>query len=357
MGSRIAFLNLDGVNVTPYFQYYRDLISESYDYIYWGRSDCGSEPDASNVYRYDSPVDSGASRYLQLLHGYLGFRRYASKLLSKHRYQRVVALTGNTATLLEPVLCRCYKGRYIIDIRDYFLENNPIYRAVEERVIENSGLAIISSPAYTNFLGDHDFVVMHNSQHISSRERAEVQNRVRPGDPFVLLSVGTCKNPENDKAVIRYFANDSRFLLRFIGRGYGVLESFIIDCGISNVELIDEFPSEMTLDFYKQADAVLSMYGSEKTHFKYQLTNKLYYSAQLELPIIVSPDTYMAETVDRYGLGIVLDFADTSQKDNILHLYDSDCRMAMVDGTRRFMSMASEQNAKALDAVKSFLSI
>lgn len=356
MESRIAFLNLDGVNVTPYFRYYRDLISGPYDYIYWGRSACGSEPDASDVYRYDSPVDSGASRYLQLLRGYLGFRRYASKLLSNNRYRRVVALTGNTATLLEPVLCRCYKGRYIIDIRDYFLENNPLYRAVEERVIENSGLAIISSPAYTNFLGQHDFVVMHNSQHISSCERAEVQNKVRPGNPFVLLSVGTCKNPDNDKAVIRYFANDSRFLLRFVGRGYGVLESYITDREISNVEIVDEFSSELTLDFYKQADAVLSMYGSEKTHFKYQLTNKLYYSAQLELPIIVSPDTYMAETVERYGLGLALDFGNTSQKDIILHLYDRDYRIAMVDGMRRFMSMANEQNDIALDAVKSFLS-
>lgn len=343
--SEICFINLDSINVTPYFKYYKELTSEPFDIIYWNRGKGDNSTGARKVFSYNHPVDHAKTVKWakQLLTGYLGFRRFAENLLSKNNYRVVVLLTGNAAVLLSRVLLKKYKHRYIVDIRDYFLEKNPIYKVIEDKVLDESALNIISSPAYRNFLGDHFFQVMHNTPP-SLKSYEPDSGKQKRSLPFVLAAIGTAKNIALDKAVLNYFANDERFHLRFYGRGYEILEEYCKDNNINNATIIGEFNAKQTLSFYQDVDVIMSMYGSKKIHFKYQLTNKLYYSVALSIPILVSPDTYMENVVRKYNLGFALDLNNPTMKEKIIRLYDDNTIKIRQSGALRFKEVVRKDN-------------
>lgn len=353
----ICFVNPDSINVTPYFHVYEDCFDGPFDLIYWDRLGADEEVCASGVYRFvrDVHKKSTAGWFWDLLTGYLGFRRFAKKILKRKNYRAVVLLTGNVGVLLWDILTKKYRGKYIIDIRDYFLESNPLYRFIEEKVIDSAALAIISSPAYVSFLGEHDFSVLHNVQKFNRAEWKALRCSKKTGTPFVLASVGTAKNLEYDRRVIDYFANDERFQLRFVGRGYDELKEYCDARDIKNVTVRGEFSSDETLGLYGDVDAILSMYGDEKIHVRYQLTNKLYYAVQLALPIVVSPGTYMAQTVERYKLGIALDLANQQNKDEIVDLLGRERMLERSIGAQEFTERIRADNSSTLDKITKIL--
>ena len=136
-----------------------------------------------------------------------------------------------------------------------------------------------------------------------------------------MACIGGVKYPEYDKQVIDYFANDSRFELRYIGRGYEVLEDFCQEKGYKNVYIEGEFPIAETMGKYEGVDVILNMYGNHTPKLDYALSNKLYFSAQLGMPILVCPDTYMAEMVTKHGTGFVVDIHNPSDKDRMFDQY------------------------------------
>lgn len=354
----ICFLNLDSINVTPYFQHYERCLSTDYDLVYWDRSEHDEIVGARNVFRYSHKVRKGGglSWLWDLATGYAGYRKFARRILKENQYKIVIALTGNVAVILTDVLTKYYSKKYIMDIRDYFLEDIPLYRHIEQKTIEHAALALVSSPSYEVFLGRHDFQVMHNVQSIEPCDIADIKKAPHPSEPFVLANIGTAKTLDLDRRVIDYFANDMRFQLRYIGRGYDQLNEYCHSQGIHNVVAVGDFASSETINFYRDIDAILSVFGNTQTNFKHCLPNKLYYSAQLELPILVSPGTYMADVAESYSLGRTLDIESGDSKEQILHLYDQDAVEARKQGSRRFMQMVECDNDEALRRIKFLLS-
>ena len=354
----VCFINPDSVNVTPYFHQYLKCLNTEYDLVYWDRGLKDDPVGAKKTYRFTSSVPPSSSipvKLSRLLFGYWGFSSFVKRVLKHNDYKLIIALTGNSAAIASGILGRKYSGKYIVDIRDYFLENHPIYSYFENKAIKHSGLTLISSPDYVMFLPKHDYLVMHNIQEIRKDDIAQAKTQKHDNKPFVISCIGTSKNLKEDRRVIDYFANDKRFVIRFIGRGYDDLSDYVRENRINNVELHGEFQSVETIGFYKQTDAILSMYGCDKTHFKYQLTNKLYYAAQLELPIIVSPGTSMAKTVTKYGLGLALDLNDQTAKEEILEFWTDDQASKRSKGARSFLNKVTETNELAKSAIKSMM--
>ena len=60
-------------------------------------------------------------------------------------------------------------------------------------------------------------------------------------------------------------------------------------------------------EIYSQIDLVLSTYDVKYENVRYAEPNKLYESIYFETPIIVSSGTYLAEKVDRLGVGFAID--------------------------------------------------
>ena len=356
--SPVCFVNLDSINVTPYFKIYEELLSTPYDLIYWDRVGSEEKNGARNTHRYFCPVrkTNSIDNLMDLAKGYLGFKRFASRFLIENHYDIVVALTGNAAVLLGKTLKTHYKKRYIMDIRDYFLEKIPMYHYAEQSVIDCSALALISSPAFTTFLGKHDFQIIHNMQTIGKSYIDAFRQRTHECRPFVIANIGTAKSLDLDRMTIDYFANDPRFEVRFIGRGFEALEEYRNVTKADNIIISGSFPSSETMKHYRDVDAILATYGSKRTHVKYALPNKLYFAAQLELPILASPGTYLAQVATKNHLGLALDINDPIGKEAILSLYQDNAINMRREGASSFLRQAQKDNQAALCKIANILS-
>ena len=356
----ICFVNPDNLDVTPYFSRYRECIDSPYDLIYWDRTgtDSPSNAGAQNSFCFSHKVEPGSRivQYSQLASGYLGFANFVKKQLRAGNYQRIVFLTGNSAAIVAGEISFKYRGRYIVDVRDYFLEELLPYFVREKRALDSAGLCIVSSPAYQNFLKRSDFYVLHNDSGANVDSWREAYTPWDGSRPLVLASIGTSKNPTLDRQLIAFFANDERFELRFIGRGNEVLQSYVDELGATNVKIEGAFPASRTEELYTDVDVLLNVYGNHHPHFDHALSNKLYLAARLGRPILVSPDTYMEQLSDMYDLGLA--FRQTANmKERILALFEKEATAKRERMAKSFIELVEQQNRSTMEKIREFLSL
>lgn len=354
--AKVCIVSMENVKRVPYItQYIRCLDGRSFDFVYWDRDCTDDQVGADRHFPYQHRVRHGEptlGQRWEKLTGYAGFKRFASKVLQNGDYDRVVCLTGNCAVLVGNVLLDNYRGRFVIDIRDYWHEDDEHYHEIEQELIEASAFPIISSPSYREFLGDHDFRVMHNSQVLTPEERAVAEHPHKM--PLHIVCVGAAKNLPYDRRVIDCFGNDERFFVAFRGRGYDPLADYAKEKGFTNIEATGEFDFSQTMEKYRDADIVLSMYGNGSPYWDYALANKLYFAAQLNLPILVCEKTAMAEMAEGYDLGIAFDPTDLSAKDRIARLFDPNVIERRETGRTRFLRMVERDNSRTFADITRF---
>lgn len=353
---RVCFVAMDNYSRVPYLAHYLECIDVPFDFIYWNRANQSDSVGAARMFSYNMPaVGLGLEGKLKKLRGYIGFRRFARSLLKENDYERVVLLTGNCAVLLGDVLLKNYSGRYSIDIRDYWHEDFAPYHNYEQKLITHAAFTVISSPAYRKFLGEHDFKVMHNSQILSCHDIESLRHD--PGSPIVIGTIGAAKNIEYDKKTIQYFANDDRFELRFIGLGYEVLSSYCERYSIKNVVAKGAFPVSETIAQYQDVDVILNMYGNHSPYWDYALSNKLYFAAQLGIPILACPDTAVAEISESYDFGYAIDLEDQTHKDRIAEAFLAEQSEKRSNGQKLFLTEVDRENVATKQCISDFLSL
>lgn len=360
MSKKVCFVTLMNISVVPYLYKYTELMKCDYEIIYWNRDAIKEKTNASATYLLEYPLPKGCSK-LQKFTGYIKFRNHARRILKENDYDRVVLLSGNVAVLLKDILLAKYKGKYIIDIRDYFMENNKLYFNAEKKVINHSGLAVISSEAYKRFLPQHKYLAVHNSPNISDeqiksfREKRELWRNKSDEKPITLSFIGGVRFFEQDKKVLSYFANDDRFFVRYIGSGANLLKEHCEKNGIKNVYLHDRFPPEQTLDFYADTDIILNLYGNGTPLLDYALSNKLYYAATLGIPILVCPNTFMEEVAVGNGFGFALDLDDADGRDKVYTYSVSVNTETFIEKCKGFMTNVEQDNSDFAMSVASYL--
>lgn len=362
MSEKICFVHLENILAIPYLHKYTELTNTAFDIIYWNRRGLDENCGAENYYVMQYVVGDGTSKVKKLF-GYIRFYTFASRILRKNRYEKVVLLTGNVAVLLKNTLLKYYDKKYIIDIRDYFLENNRYYYEAEKKLIDRSALAVISSEGYKTFLPEHDYLLVHNTPNLSEYainqfklEHEQWRNSKNENSPIVLSFIGGVRFLEQDKKVLRFFANDDRFYVRYIGAGADQLRPFCEEIGMKNVYLLDRFSPEETLDFYLETDMVLNLYGNGTPLLDYALSNKLYYAATLNLPILVCPDTFMEKVSGQYGFGFAVELGTPACLDRLYSWYRSIDWDSFNNGCRNFMDIVRRDNKRFGDEVSAWLS-
>lgn len=321
---KICFVHLMNICFAPYLKTYIELLEEKkYDIIYWDRIGDRSQLGADHAYIMQYHIGTKDGNKFRKMRGYLRFRHFVSTILRSEDYDKIVCLSGNCAVLLNRILLKKYPGKYIVDIRDYFLENLKPYYNMEKKIIERASLAIISSRGYMSFLPPYDYTIVHNSQSISKTDVMACRSRKRLNHPLVISFIGGIRFMEQNMKIIDCFMNDPRFEIRFIGSGSEHLEKYCKQVNAKNVILFGYFPPEETLNYYIETDILMNLYGSGTPLLDYALSNKLYYAAQLGIPILVCPNTYIEEISIKYGFGFSFDLKDSTAKNRLYKYYHS----------------------------------
>ncbi len=353
--SRICIVTTRNIFDAPCLAKYRQIIKEPFDIVYWDRCGIAEDCGAANYYKFDGGLSPEASK-IQKLAKYVGFFRFANKILREADYEKIIIFPTQAAWLVLPTLKKKYSGKYLLDIRDYAGENNGIIGKLTETAVKHAAAVSITSPAYRQFLPERDFLVSHNVQPIGEEAVKAYRNRTRREDDAITVSfIGSVRFIDMQIKIIKAFGNDERFVLKFIGRGSEQLEEYCANNGIKNVELIGRFEPDQLPEFYVQTDIALNVYGNQNPYLDYALSNKLYSAASMGMPILVSSGTYMETITEQYGFGFAVDPSDAECADKVYEYYSNCSLEEMQSGCDRFLKDIAEDEKAFRERVTRFL--
>jgi hypothetical protein len=328
----------DNIYLTPYLKFYTGVLEEAgyqYKILYWDKN--GNEAfNEDSCIRFSNSAKDKVGKVM----GYLKFRKYVLETIKNGDFDLIIPLHSIVLICLYNTLKNRYSGRFILDIRDYSYEKFPPYRKIERDLVKKSIMNIISSKGYIHFLPKAEYSIVHNIPRVDC---SQYRQTVNSSGIMNLSFIGLIRFMDQNKKIIRFFHGDDRFHLSFVGTNAEKLQEYCNHIGADNVSLIGTFDSSKTLDFYKDADAILNLYGNHTPMLDYALSNKLYFSASLYKPILVCEDTYMEKVSQKYQLGFTLRMKDEKERDDLYSYLTSLNRVVFIKKCDEFMEMAIQE--------------
>lgn len=358
---KILFVSFSGIVETPYLRSYLSLLcaSDTAEVLYWDRRGTDSERKEGNVtYR---PYTAGRPRgRLSRRLGYIPAVRTVLRALSRGAYDRAVFLQTHAAVCAGSILKKKYSGRYIVDVRDFTLENIALYRVLERGVMRRAYRTVISSEGFRAFLPEGRYTVVHNAPADLSYTpiRSALPDPRDPACyPLRVCFFGNMRpilHPQMKK-IVSALGTDERFSLHFDGFGCEELSSDGVFASAKNVHLSGPFDPSETQSKYAACDLVNNCYGAHNRYLDHALSNKLYYAAKFSIPVLVSPGTYSAALAEEYGFGVPYDPDTVSASDLLARIgaLDPDRMRA---GCAAFLSRVAAEMETFSQTVRAFYS-
>lgn len=341
---KICFITMGNLYTVPYLKSYTKYIDGSYSVIYWDREGKREEEGQNKYYCFRKEISPRDK--LGKIMGFFQYRRFVKDVLLKEQFDLVIFLQTWSALLLADVVEKHYAGRYIVDVRDYTYENNPIIYHREKKLMNQAAMCVISSEGYKTFLPPHEYYVFHNARELPAEKVAAIRERKKEKEVLHISFIGYVNYQEQHKKMLLSLKNDPRFHLHFVGTRALELEPFCKENAINNVTLIDTFDSSKTIDYYENVDFVNNLYGNHTPILDYALSNKLYFASELHIPILTCFDTYMSKVSDKYGFGFAVNVDDPALGDKLWKYYTSIDWSILSAGCEKFMKRVhAEQKA------------
>lgn len=359
---KIGIVSLIDIFMLPYANTYIDLFVEmgyEVDLIYWERVEKKHAANTLlnkniNEIKYKKKITTAESKYKKL---FLYYRviKFIRRKIEEKKYDGIIFLQTQPGIACFDILIKKYKKKYIFDIRDYSYEKNVFYRWIEGKVIKYSYKTIISSPAFRVFLPEHEYITAHNYTKINCKPRhLESENNIFP---LQISFIGSIRFIEINKRIINLFADDPRFQLNFYGTGALVLKEYCTKKRIENCDFLDTFPFELTEKLYEKTNLINNIYGNNTPLLNFALSNKLYYAAQLEIPILVCSGTYMEKIVNEYKIGYVFDLEEPQIKEKLIDYYFNIDWNEFRKNCSRLVERVSQENEVFYQSIQKFAEI
>jgi len=336
---KVLFLLADNVYLTPYLRFYTsifDYFKDDYKIVYWDKN----KNEIFDNESYIRFVHGGKSK-VEKINGYLKYREFILNICKNEKFDLLVPLHSIVSFVLFDLFIKNYKKKYIYDIRDYSYESFILFRFAEKYLVKKSLINIISSEGYKEFLPKAEYFVLHNIPNNVFSNYREMENRNKK--VIQISYIGLIRFMKQNEKIIRFFKNDNRFHLNFIGTNAEKLSEFCNKNNVKNVSLVGTFDPKDTLKFYDETDIIMNLYGNNTPLLDYALSNKLYYSAMLYKPILVCEDTYMEYVSSKYNFGFTLKMQSEDEKDRLEEFINNIDRRLLIKRCNSFMSEVNSE--------------
>ena len=312
------------------------------------------ETDFGKIYEYNGvlPMDSSFLRKMKM---FFAFGRYAKKIIKKEKYDYIVVWNENTAGVFSAFLSVCYKGRYCINIRDYYSDlwyaKIPVFFANL-----NSDFIMEPTPGLVKGFPDKTFLVYN-------RDIRLVKDYIPhpfhgPEKPIRITHLGFYSKTELDaKQIVDILGNDERFIICFYGQGFeSEFQEYITMKGYKNVITGGAFPYEDTYKYLEMTDIINVYYNHEK-HLEFAFGIKNSYTPLLYIPGITSSKTHWASISKEYGgLAFLVDDSNIiSLADDLYEWYMGLDYSSFVEGCKRFNKEIDQTQRKVEDRLTASL--
>ncbi len=254
------------------------------------------------------------------LWNFYNFQKKASKILKKNQYKYVVVLTTIPAVLLCKTLVKKYNKKYILDVRDYTLENHFIFRILERKLTKHSLINVISSPGFKFFLPKGNYYLCHNMSYDNVGKSSFDK---KTSLPIVIGYVGSIAYKKECIDFIKLVERDDRFIFSLYGEEvYGnEVNDFLKTFDHPHTKVFGKYDSKEKQSILNQVDILFNVYGFNRPLLTYALSNKLYDSFYYKKPLLTSPHTEMSSISGKYSFDV--DFSNSNIMDNIFEWYRS----------------------------------
>ncbi|RFE02324.1 hypothetical protein [Streptococcus parauberis] len=341
---KICIVTMGNLYLVPYLNTYTSKTNSPISIIYWDRAHLNETYDNSTLYRFEHNFDTKSEK----ARGYIAYRNFIKKTLLEQNYDVVIFLQTVSALLVNDILIKHYKGKFIVDVRDYTYENNKLIFNIEKKLFLHSAMNVVSSEGFLNFLPKNaTYEIAHNIREWPKFDVVNIKNRNKNKNQLHIVFVGFVNYQEQHKKLLLALKNDPRFLISFVGTRGDELKPFCNENDINNVQLIDTFKSEDTLKFYENADFVNNLYGNNTPVLDYALSNKLYYAATLNIPILVCEQTFMEDISQKYNFGVTVNLDQPENLgDYLFNSYKNIDWVELENGCDEFIESVYQQQHK-----------
>lgn len=332
--------------IAPFLDTYIKFFEDAkIDYDYCTREIVGNHLDGDEdknryVFEYEQK-NNAFSKIVTLLR----WKRFISRILLND-YSGVVLLTCYPALILGHTMRKRFKSKYIVDIRDYFqpIRHKFIYRFLG-KTIDDSYFTAISSKGFLKWLpSSKKYKTIHNLPSSASCVGKSYCS-LSKGKKYCIGYFGIIHYYEENKKIISALANNESFKLIYggIDSEPGRMRAIADDIGAENVEFSGEFVNSEKESCYSKVDFINAVYGNGSLTVRTALPNKLYDCIIYKKPIIVSKNTYLADVVTEFNLGIVLDLDGDilSQINSYIDSFDAD---KFINGANSLLEKSKNEN-------------
>lgn len=308
----------------PFYKRYEKMIMERYeefDFICWNRACIDEETKGVPIlFNVRDSVNSGSPKKII---NYIKFGNFVKRKLTTKKYDKIIILGSYAGIMVQLArfLKKNYDQKYWLDIRDFTFENIGFYYRGMKMAIENSYNTAISSKGYQEFLPAYNYVIAHNIDSENILKSKDIRSDYMRQKQIRISFIGLIRYYDENKKLLNRLGNDNRFILQYYGMNSEELKLYCSEKNITNVDFHGRFLPEETALFYKKTDIINNVYGNNSVAFTTALSNKLYFSAGLRIPILVCPNTYMEEVTVGRGFGFAIDYNDAQIGDKLYKWY------------------------------------
>lgn len=305
MKSKICIIgtsNLKHISLISLYTKFFDKHNVPYDIVYLDRYGIEEKTTASNVYRFTYVPKAGKVNKLLM---FRSFRKYANKILKANNYDTVITWQTTGAYLFADILLKRFKGRYVVNVRDYVIENNRFFHWLLAKLVRNARFVTISSEGFRKFLPQADYIKVNSvNEELLEGLTGRPQNATMP---VKIGFAGNCRYfPESCK-LIDALGNDERFELWYCGSNSEVLKEYADTKGYNNVKTMPTFNPKDTIDIMASFDMVNSAFGNDAMDNSTLMPIRLYTALAIHRPMLVNCNTQLGQEVKANSIGYVIE--------------------------------------------------
>ena len=285
-----------------------------------GKSTIRNSAGEADIFRLGIEAGFGAGK--KNLLALIRFQSRSLRWLIRHRkeYDAIHACDLDMG-YFPSKLARLLRKVFVYDVFDYYCACRPmpgrlkkIISGMENRVISRADAAIICSEKRKEQIRGSKpkrLVILHNAPHMQL---------IRPDGPDVKAKTGAHERVRigyigilgNTQRMLNEIADaiSGRDDLEYHVGGFGQLEGFFEEMAEKhdNIFYYGKLPYASTLKLEEQMDILTAIYDPAMPNNRYAAPNKFYEALMLGKPLIMVHDTGMDDIVDRYRLGVTIDF-------------------------------------------------
>lgn len=342
----------------PYIPYYeKELLAKHIPYhvCTWDKSTDAPTSIEDTVITIHSKWHLGKRKYLD----FIRISQRLKKIIQEGQYTHIVVVNTIWAMLLRAMLLRDFLGRYVIDIRDYKCETMPGYQFFLKELIEKSFFTTVSSDGFRAFLPVSSKIISNHN--ITNMEALAECPTLFPNKEHIAIGFfGFIRYKEENETIIQCIGKSGGDRFSLLYRGV-FSEGCHLDrdpaLRFENVVYGGPFQNADKPEMYRSIDLIHSVYGNNDLAKSTLLPNRLYDTVIFKKPLLVSPGTYLAQVVEKYHLGVVIDYRDPAFLEKLEAYVDHFDKAEFLMGAEEFARIVDTEQKHFLDQIHAFFSV